>query len=101
MCRSRRELSKAYFLAKFGLDTAENEPCQVCPTEQCSSQRAPKDAAEVGAWDAKFADAQALYRHVLAMAREARDHCGLPHRRERGPAGVIFEDLVHCEQLRC
>ena len=31
MCRSRRELSNAYFLAKFGLDTAENEPCQVCP----------------------------------------------------------------------
>ena len=26
MCRSRRELSNAYFLAKFGFDTAENEP---------------------------------------------------------------------------
>ena len=25
MCRSRRELSNAYFLAKFGFDTAENE----------------------------------------------------------------------------
>ena len=23
--------SNAYFLAKFGFDTAENEPCQVCP----------------------------------------------------------------------
>ena len=34
MCRSRREHSNAYLLAKFGLDTAENEPCQVCPTEQ-------------------------------------------------------------------
>ena len=33
MCRSRRELSNAYFLAKIGLDTDENEPCQVCPTE--------------------------------------------------------------------
>ena len=29
LCRSRRELSNAYFLAKFGLDSAENEPCQV------------------------------------------------------------------------
>ena len=29
-CRSRRELSNAYFLAKIGFDTAENEPCQVC-----------------------------------------------------------------------
>ena len=28
MCRSRRELSNAYFLAKFGIDTAENEPCK-------------------------------------------------------------------------
>ena len=25
MCRSRRELSNAYLLAKFGFDTAENE----------------------------------------------------------------------------
>ena len=31
LCRSRRELANAYFLAKFGFDTAENEPCQVCP----------------------------------------------------------------------
>ena len=30
MCRSRRELSNAYLLAKFRLDTAENEPCKVC-----------------------------------------------------------------------
>ena len=33
MCRSRRELSNAYFPAKFRFDTAENEPCQVCPIE--------------------------------------------------------------------
>ena len=32
MCRSRRELSNAYLLAKFGLDTAENEPSKVCRT---------------------------------------------------------------------
>ena len=30
MSRSRRELSNAYFLAKFGFDAAENEPFQVC-----------------------------------------------------------------------
>ena len=28
LCRSRRELSNAYLLAKFRFDTAENEPCQ-------------------------------------------------------------------------
>ena len=33
MCRSRRELSNAYLLAKVGFDTAENEPCEVCPSE--------------------------------------------------------------------
>ena len=32
MCRSRQKLSNAYLLAKFGFDTAENEPCKVCPT---------------------------------------------------------------------
>ena len=30
LCRSRRELSNAYLLAKFRFDTAENEPCTVC-----------------------------------------------------------------------
>ena len=29
MCRSRRELSNAYFFAKIGVDTAENEPLKV------------------------------------------------------------------------
>ena len=35
LCRSRRELSNAYFLAKFDIDTAENEPCQVCLLCRC------------------------------------------------------------------
>ena len=30
LCSSRRELSNAYFLAKFPFDTAENEPSKVC-----------------------------------------------------------------------
>ena len=30
LCRSQRELSNACSLAKFGFDTAENEPCKVC-----------------------------------------------------------------------
>ena len=33
MCRYRRELSDAYFLAKFGFDTAENEPSTVSDAE--------------------------------------------------------------------
>ena len=37
LCRSQRELSNAYFVAKFGFDTAENEPCKICPIERCRS----------------------------------------------------------------
>ena len=29
MCRSRRELSNEYLVAKIGVDTAENEPSKV------------------------------------------------------------------------
>ena len=61
MCRSRRELSNAYLLAKFRFDTAENEPCKVCripliqadgrAAEGGGSQRAPrKRSAGAMAW---------------------------------------------------
>ena len=39
LCRSRRELSNEYLLAKFGFDTAEKEPCKVCPL---SAYRSPR-----------------------------------------------------------
>ena len=45
LCRSRRELSNAYFLAKFGFDTEENEPCQVCPLSPVQSRRLAPPAA--------------------------------------------------------
>ena len=37
--RSRRELSNAYLFAKFGFDTAENEPRKVCPLSVYRSPR--------------------------------------------------------------
>ena len=40
LCRSRRELSNAYLLAKFGFDTAENEPCQVSSKSSYQALRA-------------------------------------------------------------
>ena len=51
LCRSRRELSNAYFLAKFGFDTAENEPSKVCPIEP-SRMRAGDGGARhpAGGW---------------------------------------------------
>ena len=36
-CRSRQELSNEYLLAKFGVDTSENEPLKVC--QQLISQK--------------------------------------------------------------
>ena len=39
LCRSRRELSNDYLLAKFGFDTAENELCKVCPTLSVAEPR--------------------------------------------------------------
>ena len=35
----RDSYSNAYLLAKFGFDTAENEPCQVCPTGRGAAPR--------------------------------------------------------------
>ena len=46
LCRSRRELSNEYFLAKFGLDTAENEPSKVCPIERCTQPAEVKSLDE-------------------------------------------------------
>ena len=43
LCRSRRELSNEYLLAKIGVDTAENEPLQVCPL---SAYRSPRFCRE-------------------------------------------------------
>jgi hypothetical protein len=45
LCRSRRELSNEYLLAKIGVDTAENEPLEVWGKifniiQSCPSKRA-------------------------------------------------------------
>ena len=38
-CRSRQELSNAYLVAKFGVDTANNDmKMSFSPTNECSSQ---------------------------------------------------------------
>ena len=41
LCRSRRELSHEYLLAKLDFDTAENEPSKVCPLSAYRS-RSPR-----------------------------------------------------------
>ena len=49
LCRSRRELSNAYLLAKFGFDTAENEHFKVC-NDNCGSLRNTTEAAIAAVW---------------------------------------------------
>ena len=74
LCRSRRELSNAYFVAKFGLDTAENEPCQVCPTERSApSPDVQHDAPPVQAppGSAVARDLRAAAAAVTAFATSA------------------------------
>ena len=56
LCRSRRELSNAYLLIKFGFDTAENEPCKVprssprTSTGRCASSSGTTLARWGGRW---------------------------------------------------
>ena len=50
LCRSRRELSNSYLLAKFGIDTAENEPSKVCRIPvQLAALQAASVAAQLAA----------------------------------------------------
>ena len=57
LCRSRRERSNEYLLAKFGFDTAENEPCKVCPL---SAYRSLLQISQVEAISEGEMDADAL-----------------------------------------
>ena len=42
LCRSRRELSNEYLLAKFGFDTAENEPSKDPESADVRDEQPPK-----------------------------------------------------------
>ena len=73
-CRSRRELSNAYLLAKCGFDTAENEPCKVCPIESCPADllcEAERGGAHERGRVAEAAD------HVRLQVRGAEERPGL------------------------
>ena len=67
LCRSRRELSNDYSLAKFGFDTAENEPCKVCPL---SAYRSPRLSEEDLQKVSHLHEVQA--RHFVEIADELR-----------------------------
>ena len=69
-CRSRRELSNEYLLAKIGFDTEENEPCKVCPLSMYRSRRF--EEMVVPALDAAL-DASLLPEPLRALACAERD----------------------------
>ena len=99
MCRSRRELSNAYLLAKFGFDTAENEPCKVCPLSVYISPRwvvrgqeeargydhAPD--AVPGAGQARAGEAAAGHDSRRAPGVWEDDACARHHQGERASNG--------------
>ena len=79
MCRSRRELSNAYFVAKFGFDTADNHPCQACPL---SAYRSPR----------------CVESRIPGTPLKATDYAHLPYGKERfGIAMVVFAQLTASE----
>ena len=50
LCRSRRELSNEYLLAKIGVDTAENEPLEVWGKLQFNIHHLPPNLGMALAW---------------------------------------------------
>ena len=67
MCRSRRELSNAYLLVKFGFDAAENEPSKVSRIAELSPparQRAAQPAGLASADAAGLAEAGSVRARV-------------------------------------
>ena len=72
MCRSRRELSNAYLLAKIGVDTAENEPLEVWGQNSIQySLHSLISAREVGLGEAVAGDPGAPLGDVPGRSRGA------------------------------
>ena len=77
MCRSRRELSNAYFLAKCGFDTAENEPCKVFSlsvyrSPRCVSELRPIEITESAIYSVNDFQFQFIFSTRLFVSMEAK-----------------------------
>ena len=97
---SRRELSNAYFLAEFSLDTAENEPCQVCPIEQCGTL--PRPTCEAGQpGPSRRAGAPGPAAAPGRRPRAGRSGGAWPRAGARGaPRGPVFFTEIHSNSVR-
>ena len=69
MCRSRRELSNEYLLAKIGVDTAENEPLEVWGKIQFTIQPARGGTSMFGK---KYLISVACFARPAARAAQGR-----------------------------
>ena len=99
LCRSRRELSNAYLVAKFRFDTAENEPCKICriPRACLGARRAALGGLE-----------QRLRRRPEVGAVLPGPEAGAPVRRGLGagplpdgrPSGAPAPEPGHLQKMR-
>ena len=70
LCRSRREVSNVYLLAKFGFDTAENEPRKVCTLSVYRSPRFAFGCTAIGVESVPCRYCE--FRGMLSNLRNAR-----------------------------
>ena len=62
-------LKNEYLVAKFGLDTAENEPCQVCPISAYAASAALSRALDLFA-SGRFAQKASVRSTVVIFKNE-------------------------------
>ena len=72
LCRSRRELSNAYSLAKIGFDTAENEPCEVCPLSENTQPRTNESVGDEVVWSTRVSRSSLPSSCLFTWARWCR-----------------------------
>ena len=84
--KSRRELSNPYLLSNFGFDTAENEPCKVCPIDSCGRTAIAEPCKQVHCVDLGESFPTSISLQNLASiqprtspAKFARSTCPGPH----------------------
>ena len=75
LCRSRRELSNEYLLAKFGFDTAENEPCKVCPLSVYRSPRFSTYCVECE-HKTKKSNCKIVFSNNISCMVQSTENCG-------------------------
>ena len=98
LCRSRRELSDAYLLAKIGFDTAENEACKVCPL---SVYRSPRYGPQyANAWEkyARVKRAHELMHDAVSPLRK-KILPPFPYLTSKVDIECLLRDLTNVQEI--